>query len=187
VRARGNTVRMRIYPFLATIAAAAVALSTSACGAPSAATAPAVSQQNPARLPAVAAVNPAGHYKGTVKDSVLGTGTGTADLAASGSIAGGSLAMASGKSAPQMALALSIASTGAMGGTGVTGTPPAGTRACTYGVTSTYNRKTHLWSGSYDAIAGCKNETGTFSLKEQCYYVTASALEQPEVLGLKPC
>lgn len=128
-----------------------------------------------------------GQYKGTVKDTSSGTGDAKASFAAYQSGLGGTLTVKYVTSGTE-----STASVGLIAnGSSVNGTTvmlEAGSY-CTFSDTATYKAKTRTLSGSYTAVYGCTGESGTFTLKHQCYY-TGSGSESADIrpdAGPKPC
>lgn len=126
----------------------------------------------------------AGEFKGTVADSVLGKGKADFQLSQIvGGQAGGSMQLAFGKGTTKVssAVALDASSLKKIDGNAVAllaNTPP-----CTLGITAKFDRKTYTLTGSYKAFNNCApSQKGTFSAKEQCYYVVA----KPIADGLRP-
>ncbi len=128
----------------------------------------------------------AGEFKGTVSDSAFGKGK--ADLKLSqivGGQAGGSMTLTFGKStAASSAVALDASNIKKIDGTAVAllrRSPP-----CTLSLTARFDRKTYTLTGSYKAFNNCApRQKGTFSAKEQCYYVVAKPIGEdlrPRVL-----
>lgn len=131
-------------------------------------------------------VNVAGQYAGTVHDNRLGKGHASASLTQYGSAVGGSLNGAYQRHKIQSAIALVLSGSN-LDGTSVATIENA---ACTFSVAVNYNGKTFLLQGSYHAIHGCKGESGSYVLKEQCYYVVNAQDDgtiRRDVVGLKPC
>ena len=56
-----------------------------------------------------------------------------------------------------------------------TGVFLSGTSYCTYAEKATYDSKTHKLSGSFKAISGCTGETGSYTVKQNCFYKDNSA------------
>jgi hypothetical protein len=119
----------------------------------------------------------AGEFKGTVTDSALGKGK--TDLKLSqivGGQAGGSMTLTFGKStAVSSAVALDASSIKKIEGNAVAllgKLPP-----CTLSLKAKFDRKTFTLTGSYEAFNNCApGQKGTFSAKEQCYYVVAKPM-----------
>lgn len=125
----------------------------------------------------------AGEFKGTVKDSVVGKGKADFQLSQLvGGQAGGSMRFTFGGTTKiSSAVALDASRMKKIDGTAVAligNSPP-----CTLTVTAKFDRKTYTLTGSYKAFNNCEpGQNGTFSAKEQCYYVVAKVLAD----GLRP-
>ena len=126
----------------------------------------------------------AGEFKGTVTDSVLGKGKAAFQLSQLvGGQGGGSmqLTFAKGTTKISSAVALDTSSMKKIDGNAVallTGTPP-----CTLAILAKFDRATFTLTGSYKAFNNCApGQKGTFSAKEQCYYVVA----KPIADGVRP-
>lgn len=119
----------------------------------------------------------AGEFKGTVNDSALGKGKTDFQLSQIvGGQAGGSMTLTFGKSTKvSSAVALDASSIKKISGNAVAllgSTPP-----CTLNLTAKFDRKTYTLTGSYKAFNNCApGQKGSFSAKEQCYYVVAKPL-----------
>jgi len=132
-----------------------------------------------------ATTNVAGQYVGTVVDSASGSGSATASLAQYAAAVGGDLAFTYGSTTIDAQVGAEIANTNSLPGTIV-----AGSRPCSFSVSATYDSSKHKLAGSYQAFSGCRGETGSFTLKEQCYYVRnrgGNDATKPDTPGLKPC
>jgi hypothetical protein len=130
----------------------------------------------------------AGQYQGTGNDSQYGKGQGAADLSQSGKAVGGALGFEYQPQQVDGSVAL-IDKTGSLAGTM---TATIGSAACTFTVAATYDDQHFTLDGTYTAKHGCTGETGTFKLKERCYYIdgirTRNARRaRPAAGGLKPC
>jgi hypothetical protein len=120
----------------------------------------------------------AGEFKGSVTDSVLGKGKADFQLSqVVGGQAGGSMQLTFGKGTTKVssAVALDASSMKKIDGNAVallTGTPP-----CTLAISAKFDRKTYTLNGSYKAFNNCApGQKGSFSAKEQCYYVVAKPI-----------
>jgi hypothetical protein len=169
--------------------AALAALVLSACAgvggaAASSAGSPALASAAQLRAPAAAEAPLSGQYKGTVKDSVGGTGKATGSASQYQSALGGSLTIAFSKETVTDQFAFAVDETSLHGTT----IAASETSYCTYSDTASYNSKTNILSGSYKAVYGCAGETGSFSLKQQCYYRGApnDSIIVPAT-GVHPC
>lgn len=125
--------------------------------------------------------NLSGEYAGTVKDSVHGTGKARAKLSRSLSALGGSLSISGN---PAVAYISWTSSGRSVSGTSVF---VASGGYCTFSHTSTYNPKTHVLSGSYKPLYGCSGESGTYTLKQNCYFKGTSADDVRPETGPRPC
>lgn len=130
----------------------------------------------------------AGQYQGTGNDSQYGKGQGAADLSQSGKAVGGALGFEYQPQKVDGSVAL-IDKTGALAGTM---TATIGSVACSFTVAATYDDQKFTLDGTYTAKHGCSGETGTFKLKERCYYIDGMRTlnprrARPAVGGLKPC
>lgn len=145
--------------------------------------APASSSEAAPALADAGLLNVAGEYAGTVNDATLGNGRGRASISQFGSSTGGPIAytFASAKRANSAA--------GTLGGDGsLRGTMVAtvASVACTFKFSGSYDNSTHVLSGSYRAVHACSGDSGTFTLKEKCYYVLHADI-RPNVGGLMRC
>ncbi len=171
---------------------AAAALVTGAfalcgCGGAGSAGVPAAGAQSQAARPqgGTGTTNVAGQYAGTVQDSASGAGYASASLAQYGGGVGGQLDFQYGTSTVTAQIGALLASGDALPGTLV-----AGSRPCSFGVSETYDATKHKLVGSYKAYSGCRGESGSFTLKEQCYYPRnrgGNDTIKPDTPGLKPC
>lgn len=130
---------------------------------------------NGARVP-----NLSGEYAGTVNDSIFGNGKANVELLQYHNAVGGRSLFEYGSTVfvdPNVFLLKGATLTGTAAGATLTGVP------CTMTETATYDN--HRLTGSYKAVNGCSGESGTFTVKESCRYVTDS---NPEVtFALKDC
>ncbi|HKE36283.1 MAG TPA: hypothetical protein VKB39_02570 [Candidatus Baltobacteraceae bacterium] len=178
---------MKKTPKLLTISLAA-AFALAACAGPPSANPPAggagaasAAAVAPDAPPAIDGV--AGEYSGTVNDSVIGKGK--ADFKLSqivGGQAGGSMQLKFGTIEKVVsAVALDASNLKSIAGNAValSGSAPP----CTLTISAKFNRKTYTLTGSYSAFNNClSGQSGTFSAKEQCYYVVAKPIAE----GLRP-
>ncbi|HEY1681922.1 MAG TPA: hypothetical protein VGF98_09825 [Candidatus Tumulicola sp.] len=130
----------------------------------------------------------AGQYQGTGKDSQYGKGEGAADLSQSGKAVGGALGFEYQPQNVDGSAAL-IDKAGALAGTM---TVTIGSVACSFTVAAAYDDQKFTLDGTYTAKHGCTGETGTFKLKERCYYIDGirthnARRARPAAGGLKPC
>jgi hypothetical protein len=129
----------------------------------------------------------AGQYNGTIQDSKHGNGKAVLQLTAVAENAGGSLKQTYSATSVQGVVAFTLASTVAPNGSEVT----LGSSPCTFSVDAAFNATKHVISGTFKAVNRCSGETGSFKLKQRCYYkmpptVTGDG-ERPDTLGVKPC
>jgi hypothetical protein len=143
-----------------------------------------------ARLPAApvarndaAAPYIGGAYKGTVRDSKLGKGMADVALAQFGNAAGGSIVFAFDKIAVTSSVAVAVAANDSLRGTNVTTDTKV---ICSFALTGKYDAATHQLSGTYGAARHCSGESGTYTLKEKCFFQRGSDVRR-EADGLKPC
>jgi hypothetical protein len=141
--------------------------------------------QNDAR-PAAQSTIP-GQYIGRATDTKFLRGKAAVDLSGAGKAVGGDFKFSFHKPL-KGTIALSVAKNDLAG----VMTANVRSQACTFNVSATYDPQGYTLDGSYTAKNGCSGESGTFDLKEQCYYLDAArthSLEQarPAAGGLKPC
>src|SRR5579863_2230375 len=177
---------MTSLPLQKAIGLAIAALALSACGGvgstPAGATAP--------QAPAIAAGddaaihNVSGQYAGTVKDSVYGGGKANGDLAQYRSAAGGTLTTKYASETRTVSGAFTLRGTGLRG----SGVGTADNVSCTFDESATYNSVTHRLTGSYHSFHKCGGvtETGTFDLKQRCYYARDWGIRN-DAGGVKQC
>lgn len=127
--------------------------------------------------------NVAGQYAGTLDDSSLGQGHARASIAQFGGSAGGPIVATFASAKRANATAGTLDGDGALRGTMVAN---VGSVACTFRFSARYDGSTHVLNGSYRAIDECSGDSGTFALKERCYYVLHAEIRR-DVGGLKPC
>jgi hypothetical protein len=165
----------------------AIAALLAACGGSgTSATVPAsgaAAQQTLSGVNDAAGPNLSGEYAGPVKDNVYGKGKGSAFYAAYGNSVGGVLTLAFKKAT----LAVSVSQTAS--GSNLTGSSVggSGTLYCTSSTTATYDKKTHVLSGSYKTVYGCTGETGTFTLKQACFFKGSGSNDIRPDAGVKAC
>lgn len=108
-----------------------------------------------------------GQYSGSVTDSVLGSGTATANFAALPSALGGWVSFTFGSATYRAPV--SAYSDWSVQGIFI---PTIGSAACTFAFKAQYSDSGSSFTldGKYKAINGCSGENGSFSLTEQCYY-----------------
>lgn len=128
-------------------------------------------------------LNLSGQWKGKFQDIAYGSGKATASYAQSGTAVGGVLTIKYANSTVSASV-VQVAGT-----SGVTGETVAGTGSlyCTFSTTGTYDPKTYTLSGNYMAVYGCTGETGTFTLKHQCFYKNGGTDDARPDLGPKGC
>jgi len=163
--------------------AVALALTLTACGtgtasplgAPAAGTASKVSNDATIR-------NLSGQYAGSVKDSKYNKGSVTASFAQYQTSVGGDMTPTEGSRSSTMSVSFSVAS-----GTTFTGTAAAtvGSAVCVYNIAAVYNSSTHNLKGTYQAAHGCSGESGSFKMKQKCFYAKPGA--DADIGGLKMC
>jgi hypothetical protein len=120
--------------------------------------------------------NISGDYAGTVQDFKGGTGIAKGTLAQHGANAGGAVKDKETSENFAIDLSLTITAENSTSGALVIDFPPAGTGAvCTFSTTGAYDPSTKILSGSYMAVSGCRGDTGTYSLTQQCHDTIVSA------------
>ena len=173
---------MKNTPKLLTVSVAfAFAFALAACAGSSGTTPPGSSSAGLAAAPAPQAPPAidgiAGEFTGTVNDSVLGKGKAKFALSQLvGGQAGGSMTLTFGKLAKVSSAVALDASTKKIAGNAVAlfgSNPP-----CTLTISAKFNRKAFTLTGSYKAFNNCAGQTGTFSAREQCYYVVAKPIAE---------
>lgn len=135
--------------------------------------------------------NLSGQYTGTVTDSVLGTGTASANFAGAPGGLGGWIAFTFGTAVyanPTIAgpdFSGGQGDWGRGGGGGVRGifVATVASTACTFGFKASYDASSFVLSGEYKAVNGCSGENGSFSLTQQCYYQERGSLRRNVGLG----
>jgi hypothetical protein len=132
-------------------------------------------------VPDAALRNLSGRYGGTIIDKPGGTGKLSASLAQYKSAMGGSLRSKIGAGSKSYLVAFSISTGNTLGGTIIFAKTPT----CTLITSAKYDTKTRMLTGKYKALNGCTGESGTYAIKQQCYYVINAAV-RPEA-GLKQC
>lgn len=112
-------------------------------------------------------INLSGQYAGSVSDSVLGSGTAVANFVEGDGGLGGWFGFTFGSSAyDNPALA-------GRSPRGISGTFEAtvGSAACRFKFHARFDRAKYALRGDYEATNGaCMDESGSFTLKQQCYY-----------------
>lgn len=125
--------------------------------------------------------NLSGEYAGTIKDNQHGTGKAHATLSQAESALGGSLSISGN---PTVEYISWTSSGGRVSGTSVF---LASSGYCTFSHTSTYNAKTHTLTGSYKNVYGCSGESGTYTLKQNCYFKGTGGNDVRPENGPRPC
>jgi hypothetical protein len=126
--------------------------------------------------------NISGDYAGVVQDLKGGTGNAKATLAQHGANAGGAVKDRETTETFVVDLSVTISSQNSTSGALVIDFPPAGSGAvCTFSTSGSYDPSTNILSGSYTAVAGCRGDTGTYTLTQQCHdTVISTALPRRE-------
>ncbi|MGC2128795.1 MAG: hypothetical protein WA629_01745 [Candidatus Aquilonibacter sp.] len=123
--------------------------------------------------PTPSLANISGDYSGTMQDAQGGSGTATATLAQTGSIAGGAITVKESTQTVTAQISLAITSSNAVSGSMVIDF--ANGTTCTYSTSGNYNSTTAVLSGSYTAVTNCAGDSGTYSLTQQCTDTITSA------------
>lgn len=156
------------------------ACSSTGTGTPAAASA---AQPSAVRPAAGKGYNVSGQYAGKFVDIAYGTGKATASYAQYQTAVGGNLTIKYSNSTVNAAV-VQTASGSTVDGTTVAS---SGSLYCTFSTTGTFDAVTHVLSGSYKAVRGCAGESGTFSLKQKCYYRGANGDAIRPENGPRPC
>jgi hypothetical protein len=169
-----------------TVATVAIALLAGCAGGPAAGPSGSVAPANADAMPAVKSTIP-GQYLGRATDTKFLRGKASIDLSEAGKSVGGDFKFKFHKPL-KGTMALSVAKND-LGGVM---TATVGEQACTFNATATYDPQGYTLDGSYTAKSGCSGESGTFTMKEQCYYLDAAHVRspgeaRPAAGGLKPC
>ncbi len=167
-------------------AAIGLALLTACAGSSSAGGVPAAGSSMPttaSRDRGATYPNLSGEYAGKFVDNAYGKGKGSAIYAQYQSAFGGQLTIKYATST----LSASVSQT--VSGSSVNGSTAggAGSLYCTFSTTATYDKATHILSGSYTAAYGCAGETGTFSLKHLCVFKGTTHEDIRPDNGPRPC
>jgi|SRR5579862_2874160 len=175
---------MKVFSLRKALGAALGLSLIAACGGgsgsvPNAASASARTQH---RIDNARSLKLSGEYTGKFSDGAYGSGKAKASYSQSGDAVGGVLTVKYAASTVTLSVAL-VADGSSVNGTSVAGN---GSLYCTFATTSTYDAKTHVMSGSYNAVYGCSGDGGTFKLKQKCYYRGATDDVLPAT-GPKPC
>jgi hypothetical protein len=131
----------------------------------------------------------AGWYKGTVTDSKYGKGTANFQLTQVGQSAGGELLTTFGKNTITDVVSMVVSADLTAGGSAIA----LLTNQCSLQITSAYNPGKGVLTGQYSAFRRCTGETGSFTLRQQCYYVTSplsivgQAALRPHPFKASPC
>lgn len=125
--------------------------------------------------------NYSGEYAGNVKDSLYNKGKIEASFAQYQTAVGGAMTQTEGSRSSAMSASFEVS------GTTFTGTSAAtiGSAICVYTIGGTYDAAKHTLHGSYQSANGCSTESGTFTMKQKCYYAKPGA--DADVGGLKMC
>lgn len=161
----------------AALIAAATCFLIAGCNAsvPPGATRATIDGRNSAPI-ALQLTNISGDYAGTVQDFKGGAGNAKATLAQHGTDAGGAIKDKETSESFTIDVSLAITAQNSTSGALVIDFPPAGTGAvCTFSTTGAYDPSTKILSGSYTAVSGCRGDTGSYSLTQQCHDTIVSA------------
>ena len=169
--------------YTAAWSAAVAVLACTACGANGGAPAAPSLQTSLAVRDDGAPRNLSGQYAGTIKDSIHGKSKASANFAQSGRALGGTTTAPSA-SGWQAAVSAWTIEGDTLHGQGVSS---ASSETCTISETATYSPATHRLAGSYHAVHGCSGDTGSFTLKQQCFYARAGDDIRTDTGGLRPC
>jgi hypothetical protein len=170
------------------LATATIALLAGCAGGPAAAPGGSSALPQSEAKPAAQSKIP-GQYAGTGDDVKLGTTKAAADLSQAGNAIGGSLQL---KFPAPDAMHGAVAMNAKQNSLSGFWTATVGTATCTFAVSATYDPTAYTLDGKYTAKRNCSGDSGTFALKERCYYVDglrAHLLDsaRPAAGGVKPC
>jgi hypothetical protein len=127
--------------------------------------------------------NLSGEYVGKFMDIGSGTGTAKASYTQYQNAVGGVLTIKYANNTITSSVALTVDGSATNGTT----VAPASGSYCAFSTTGTYDPKTGVMRGSYQAVHGCTGGGGTFTLKQKCFYkYTGSEDIRPEI-GPKSC
>lgn len=126
--------------------------------------------------------NYSGQYAGIVHDSLNGKGGITASFAQYQTAIGGSMTQSEGSRSSTMSVSFAVTNATTFTGSAAS---EIGSAVCVYTIGGRYNTATHRLKGSYQAVSGCSGETGTFTMKQKCYYARQGM--QHDVGGLRMC
>jgi hypothetical protein len=110
--------------------------------------------------------NLSGQYSGSVSDSIMGTGSATANFASQGESLGGYFGFTFGTALYSDVTSAARTSRGMQGLFVAT----IASTACSFTFRANYHGANNRLSGRYQAVIGCSGEHGTFSLTQQCFY-----------------
>jgi hypothetical protein len=126
--------------------------------------------------------NYSGEYAGTVKDSLYKKGKIHASFAQYQAAVGGSMTQTEGSShSSTMSASFEVSDTTFTG----TAATTIGSTVCVFTIGGAYDTAKHSLHGSYQSASGCSAESGTFTMKQKCYYAKPGA--DADVGGLKMC
>jgi hypothetical protein len=127
--------------------------------------------------------NLSGQYVGKFMDIAYGTGKAKASYTQYQNVVGGTLTIKYANSTVTSAVALTAS------GSTTNGTTIAAHSSfyCAFSTTGKYDPKTGVVSGSYQAVRGCTGDSGTFTLKQQCYYKYKGSEDIRPAIGPRGC
>ena len=127
--------------------------------------------------------NLSGQYVGKFMDTAYGTGKAKASYTQYENAVGGILTIKYSNSTLTTSVALNA------NGSSTNGTTVALASGlyCAFSTTGTYDPKTGVMSGSYQAIHGCTGDGGTFTLKQQCFFKYKGSEDIRPEIGPRAC
>lgn len=127
--------------------------------------------------------NLSGEYTGKFIDTAYGTGKAKASYTQYQNAVGGILTIKYSGSTLATSVALNV------NGSSTNGTTVAIASGsyCAFSTTGTYDPKTGVMSGSYQAIHGCTGDGGTFTLKQQCFFKYKGSEDIRPQVGPRGC
>lgn len=127
--------------------------------------------------------NLSGEYVGKFMDGGYGTGKAKASYTQYQNAVGGILTVKYSNATITTSVALNANGSSANGTT----VALASGYYCAFSTTGTYDPKTGVMSGSYQAVHGCTGDGGTFTLKQKCYYKYKGSEDIRPEAGPKAC
>ena len=127
--------------------------------------------------------NLSGQYVGKFMDTAYGTGKAKASYTQYQNAVGGILTIKYSNSTLTTSVVLNA------NGSSTNGTTVALASGfyCAFSTTGTYDPKTGVMSGSYQAVHGCTGDGGKFTLKQQCFFKYKGSKDIRPEIGPRAC